>query len=83
MVLQVKKSICWGQAFVKGTALPVRALWDRWIAGDTMHLLAYDYALSPSMVEKALREWGNMGVRRKLMGEEDKAKDRQEALALS
>lgn len=83
VVLQVKKSICWGETTLKGTRVPVRAMWDRWIAGDTIHFLAYDYAIEHSQVEKALREWGNTVRRRELIAEEDKARNRQEVLALS
>jgi uncharacterized protein (DUF433 family) len=46
---------CFGAPRLVGSRVPVHALVDRFVAGDTVHALAWDFKLTCDDVEEALR----------------------------
>lgn len=47
----------WGSPVVESNRVPIDAVADMWMAGDSIHDVAYEYGLSESQVESIVREY--------------------------
>lgn len=64
MPVTTNPQICFGRPVITGTRIPVEELADRFLAGDSLAILAEDFAQPPRKIEEGLR-WYFSKIRRK------------------